>query len=480
MRVNIDAEDQNVVQCNECGYKCKLNIQLKNHMKTKHQTDSRYSCKECQYTSNYIADVWEHNFTEHPEKSVEYNPKQGENMVLKIVAEQNAELIEEMELLKKDIKGAFVELANVIEASIGSMKEETNDKCKTLADTVIKLYNKISKIEKAPITNTKNGKKPKATPSSSTSRPVASSSPSKDCPEAQASSTTRTKPSTKPPSNHKQKSPFNSQPKILYVADSVGNTASVRKLENMSKCKIRTARAYSSTYDEQARWPQHNFTDVVRYALENPGRDNFDVLVMSAPTVDITNLDTSKLSPSASTEVYQQKVTVSSQNMFSLAKSALERNPSLTKVVIMEHPPRFDKKDVDPTALKQNLARLANVTLSQLWLNSPLKDQIIIGRHSLENSGMGGGHLAKYKNHSTGRYDGVHFYGEAGCRDYTNSVQSILMIALAKHSSTQASAECGKTQADNHTNCPQAKYQAKYHPSVPTKNRFNLLNQGNF
>ena len=43
------------------------------------------------------------------------------------------------------------------------------------------------------------------------------------------------------------------------------------------------------------------------------------LLVMSAPTVDITNLDTSKLSPTDSTEAYQQKVIVSAQNMFSLA-----------------------------------------------------------------------------------------------------------------------------------------------------------------
>ena len=35
--------------------------------------------------------------------------------------------------------------------------------------------------------------------------------------------------------------------------------------------------------------------DKYNFALKNPGREQFDVLVMSAPTVDISNLDTSRL-----------------------------------------------------------------------------------------------------------------------------------------------------------------------------------------
>ena len=178
-------------------------------------------------------------------------------------------------------------------------------------------------------------------------------------------------------------------------------------------------------YDGQARWPAYNFTDVVKHNLENPGRDKFDVLVTSAPTVDITNLNTSQLSATTNTEYLQQKVVVSSQNMFNLAKRSLEQNPSLRKVIILEHPPRFDEIYVDPTSLKPKLDRLANATLSQLWLNSPLKDRIIIGQHSLESSGAGAQYLDRYKNFRTEKYDGVHFYGQTGCSDYTNSVNTI-------------------------------------------------------
>ena len=147
-------------------------------------------------------------------------------------------------------------------------------------------------------------------------------------------------------------------------------------------------------------------------------------------------------------------------------------------------PPRFDKPEVDPTSLKSTLARLANATLSQLWLNSPLKDRISIGCHSLENSGAGDGHLARYKNLSNGRYDGVHFYGNNGREDYTNSVMTILKLTLPERNFAKTNDGCGTAQTENHSQCPQARYQkqSKYQPNVQTKNRFSVFNSnsGNY
>ena len=135
--------------------------------------------------------------------------------------------------------------------------------------------------------------------------------------------------------------------KTLYVADSVGHTASVRNLEKFSKSRIRTARAYSSVYDVNARWPKDNFSDVVDFALKNPGCDNFDVVVLSAPTVDITNMDTSNMAPN-SAEIYKQKAVLSSKNMFNTALRSLKQHPNLYKLVIFEHPPRFDTPRTAP------------------------------------------------------------------------------------------------------------------------------------
>ena len=167
--------------------------------------------------------------------------------------------------------------------------------------------------------------------------------------------------------------------------------------------------------------------------------------------------------------------------MVNVAKRSLQDNPSLSKVVIMEHPPRFDSVNMDPISLKPNLVRLANATLGQCWLNSAFKDKIIIGRHSLESSGVGATHVARYQNSKTGRCDGVHLYGPTGWVDYTNSVKTIMLIASPTSNSAKDNSGFGTSQPKNHNNCEQAKYQRKqYHPPVQTKNRFNVLNQGNF
>ena len=227
----------------------------------------------------------------------------------------------------------------------------------------------------------------------------------------------------------------------------------------------------------KAKWPQHNFTGVVNYCLENPGRENVDILV----TVDITNLDSTKQQTTENIKFLQGCVKKSSQNMFRLAEKSLRNNPGLSKVIIMEHPPRFDAPNVDPYSVKPDLAKLANVTLGQLWSKSSLKDRIIIGRHSLESSGVGTAHFSRYQNSVTGRYDGVHLYGQTGCTDYTNSVKTMLMTAQPKPNQSNTGPRVGTAQSKNHTNCAQAKFQRKqYHPSVQVHNRFNVLNQGNF
>ena len=269
----------------------------------------------------------------------------------------------------------------------------------------------------------------------------------------------------------KPKSAFLSKPKLLYVGDSVGHSVSLRKVEEFQNCRIRSARAYSSVFDVNARWPQNNFSDVVENSLKNNERDCPDILVMSAPTVDISNLDTTVKS---NLEVFQNKAIISSQNMFKVAEKALKLCPRLRKVIIMEHPPRFDTRDVDPSSLKPALAKLANATLGGLWRNSSLKDKITIGYHSLESSGSGRAHFDRYQGRN-GKYDGVHLYGKTGSLDFTNSVKSILSMAVPNNP------ECGPAEPDYHLNCPQAQYQRRNLPySVQTKNRFSVLNQGNY
>ena len=97
--INIDVEEQIALNCQQCEYKCRLNIQLKKHIETKHKVkdDTKYNCKECGYKSNFIADAWKHTLDEHPDKSYDFDKQEKENLILKIVAEQNSIILDEFE-----------------------------------------------------------------------------------------------------------------------------------------------------------------------------------------------------------------------------------------------------------------------------------------------------------------------------------------------------------------------------------------------
>ena len=117
---------------------------------------------------------------------------------------------------------------------------------------------------------------------------------------------------------------------------------------------------------------------------EAPQNDAFKHLILGAPTVDITNLDTSKEKPNDNMELFKQEIIISCQNMFSTAQNAIMKHPELKKITIMEHPPRFDTADVDPLSLKPQLAKFANFMFRQMWSNSSWKQRIILGQHKLE------------------------------------------------------------------------------------------------
>ena len=105
--------------------------------------------------------------------------------------------------------------------------------------------------------------------------------------------------------------------------------------------------------------------------------------MLAAPTVDISNMSTANLKPSDNIEVYKQKTLISCQNMFTVAQDALRSNPNINKVILMEHAPRLDTKANDPTGLKRKLAQYANTSLAQMWECSSMKENIVIGKHTL-------------------------------------------------------------------------------------------------
>ena len=377
--------------CDTCGLVLATFGLLQEHINNQHRPGTE-SCKYCQHIAHTKEDLKEHVIQEHEDV-----------VILHTVGMQVNNLTEKLEDYDNFKGEVMVMLKMILENQI-TIKQELDQSKNSKAQKEPAILNKAS-VKIAPASAAGNPKEPKSfshvvaeTSSKTTSATFKTSSPAfKD-----------SKPVSKP-SVTVSKSKFNQKPKLLYVADSVGHTVSARNIEKKNNCRVVTAKAYSATYNTAARWPEKNFKDVVKRKLENQGCDIYDTLVLSAPTVDITNLDTSQLSTNQSTQYFQDKIKESSKNMFSLAEKSLLENPNLKKVVLMEHPPRFDEQNVDPLSLKPKLAKIANSKLGELWLNSELKNKIFIGQHSLESSGTGESHYDRYSDWNTGHYDGVHF-----------------------------------------------------------------------
>ena len=204
---------------------------------------------------------------------------------------------------------------------------------------------------------------------------------------------------------------------VLFAGDSVGHTADLKYLERSIRCQLESVRAYSSVMDQDARWPRKNFTDVVTQYLRGP--KPFNIVVMSAPTVDISNLNIERLTQ----RQCEVKAIESSKNMISLAEKILANSKSLEKVILMEHHARFD------CIMKKKLAILSNQTLIKFWASSPFKGKIHVGHHNLDSSSDDIKHNEMYRGEN--RYDGVHLYGKKGVYKYTESVHRILCLALS-------------------------------------------------
>ena len=273
--------------------------------------------------------------------------------------------------------------------------------------------------------------------------------------------------------NHlrKKKTKFLQKPKVLVVGDSITHSANFAKVERETNSRIRSAKAYSTVRDSSSKWPHKNITEVSQVALmQTHEDDDYTHLVLGAPTVDITNLDTSKVTPEENIEIYKQNVFISCQNIISAAENAIRTQPNLEKVIILQHTQRFDDQKIDPIGLKQNLVEFANKTLNELITSTNTNKRIILGKHNipLTDDCID----ARYRDDLSGRYDGVHLYGNFGKEEFTNNFIQILKNVLPSISFSRSSFPT------SHLNCPQVMYQQKQNHflyNIPVRNRFNLL-----
>ena len=185
--------------------------------------------------------------------------------------------------------------------------------------------------------------------------------------------------------------------------------------------------------------------------------------------MDITNLDTNRKKAEDNIEFFKQKVTVSCQNMFSTAQNALMKHPKLKTVTIMEHPPRFDNVEIDPSFLKPKLAKYANDVFRQLWSGSSLRHKIVLGlSQSLQSKGKA--RLARYTRTHDLKHDGIHFYGVSGRLAFRRNVTAIISSVLSHPSATaQATPQSGTEQGATNTSGEHDRY------NIKVNNFFDIL-----
>ena len=259
-----------------------------------------------------------------------------------------------------------------------------------------------------------------------------------------------------PPTHHvKKKTAYLSKPRIRYVGNTAAHNADFANVEKATKTRIKTVKAYSSVKDEKSRNTYKNVTDVASGSLaDTPVEDQYTQMILAAPTDDITYLDTSDLKPDDNIEVLKQKVYISCKNIFTVAETSLKNFPMLNKVVIVEHPIRSDNEDGDPIGIKPVLTKYANAIYAQLWLESAVKDKVLI-------KNFGGKENMQY--------------------NLTESLIDMVSNALPYTRPSKL-----PNQTSDHTNCPQALYQKRkkttYQPNtnhnsynIPVYNKFSLL-----
>ena len=189
--------------------------------------------------------------------------------------------------------------------------------------------------------------------------------------------------------------------------------------------------AYASVRDERAPAnKQHlNVNSVVRRELAKSNGE--DTLVLGAPSVDITNQDTSE----GIMDEHMTETIASSMAMIEAAEYAI-KTEKVKQVLILEHIPRYDvdSKDKD----KAELARMANTELHKARNNSEYAENIFVGRHTgLECEGTT--RTARFTSDQTnrlhgrnirmGKFDGIHMYSQAGAEALTKSILSIFQVA---------------------------------------------------
>jgi hypothetical protein len=94
--------------CNQCAEIFNSEKSLRHHQDTTHKVkaDKKFKCNICTYQAEHLLELYEHKFSKHPDIPMEFNPNRRtvKDMILNLIAEQNLELMEELQGFKKEFR----------------------------------------------------------------------------------------------------------------------------------------------------------------------------------------------------------------------------------------------------------------------------------------------------------------------------------------------------------------------------------------
>ena len=167
--------------------------------------------------------------------------------------------------------------------------------------------------------------------------------------------------------------------------------------------------------------------------------------------------------------------------------------------MIIKRIPRFDSSSQDILGIKSTLSNFANSVYDQLWTKSGSPGNIKIAELKLNVEHSSYLKSLIFGSRTENKFDGIHLNGQGASRHFTyRAVQAIKNIISPHHRKPSAIPRSHRESTmkynlgkDDHSDCPQARYQRRrysdvvsgyakptfgYTYSVSTANRFNPLN----
>ena len=369
-KVDIDGKDQIDIMCDQCEYKCRLNIQLKKHKKTSHLPDSdvklKYKCDACSFASEYIMHLWDHRQKLHPEQLQDFSPR-PKDMVLSLLAEQNIDIIDAVDALKKDIKNNLMEFASMMQGcfeAVGQdIKYASNINHQAILDLSAKIDEKAKVFEKSQQTDVPHSNTRACSDNVEDETEGPSKKPTKDLRNCKDDGRDGFKENQK-----KIKVRQNKRHKVTWVGTSISKALDREKFEKDLNVDLTVVKAYC--IEEEGRFQKTNFRAIVPDVVAKGG---IDTLVLQTGSIEITNIDTNKaaMDPKKDIKDYERewyaKVEDDPTNLFSIAEEAIARDDKLN-VIIVKRLPRYDQSSRDIMAIKSKLSSFSNHVYDQLWL----------------------------------------------------------------------------------------------------------------